>query len=106
MTTRTFTADDLTALDLDWASNAPGLIMDVADMGSGRWYRYEQVVFKHADQLWQVDRQRPLTEIQENDPWSGEDVVTATLVEPYEAIVIKYRPVVDLDIETAPAVQP
>lgn len=91
--TRRFAADELNDLELDWANATGDPVVHVADMGSGRWYRYEQVVFKHDGQLWQIDRQRPLTEIQENDPWNGEDVVTATLVEPYEVTVTKYRAV-------------
>lgn len=93
-TTRTFTADELNDLELDWLDTAGNTsVVHIEDIGHGRWYRYQRVVFTHDGQLWRIRRQQPLTEIQEKDPWNGDDTVTATLVEPYQETVTRYQPV-------------
>ena len=52
-----------------------------------------RAVFRHNDQLWAVEYLTPATEMQEVDTWNYQNPVTATLVEPYQVIVTKYRSV-------------
>jgi hypothetical protein len=91
MTTRTFTVDELEDLGVD--SGADDIVSnEVVD--TRRWYEIHEVVFPYEGQLWAVRYRAPLTEMQEGIEPFASDPVVATLVEPYEVSVTKYRPVI------------
>lgn len=92
MNTRTFTHDELEDLELNWSTGgAP--IVQCTPRHKRRWYTVMRIVFEHDGAFWQIDRMDPATEMQEGqDRWESDPVV-ATQVEPYEATVIRYRPV-------------
>lgn len=90
-TTREYTETQITKL-VETAE------IDRIDLGSGRWMRYQHVIFRDDDRLWQATYQQGLTEYQESE-WETcgphFNTVAAVEVEAYteQVTVTRYRPI-------------
>lgn len=87
--TRSFTVDELNELEV--TTHGDAVLLD-EEHDKRRWYTYRRVVFKAHGQLWSVCYREPASEIQEDIEPFDDDPVIATLMEPYEITVTKYRP--------------
>jgi len=73
--------------------------------GSGRWYAYHTLIFKHDNQLWGVDYASGLTEMQEIEPFEFTKP-SVYAVEPYEVTTTHYRKVeINESTQSIPSVQ-
>lgn len=60
---------------------------------AGRWTIGHEIVFRHDEKLYRSWYSVGATEYQDDPPWDGEEEVECPEVEPYEAVVTKYREV-------------
>jgi hypothetical protein len=95
--TRTFTRDQLDALDLPgaWADDAPE-ILHREQVDSRRWVSVHELIFRAPDdgKAYRVHYEQGLTESQDGtDPWNGDRAVEAVEVEQYDQTVKAWRPI-------------
>lgn len=96
--TRTFTRDELEALDLPdaWDNDDVKVISDEI-MENSRWSIHHELIFQlkgqPADEAWRVWYSVGATESQDEAPWQDETEVTATLVRLVERVVKVWKPV-------------
>jgi len=84
---RTFTREELEALDLPWGG------LHDEEVEKHRWYTLRTVVFEADGTFWSVDYADPATEMQEGmDPWFDEDTVTATEVHKVQRVTEQWVP--------------
>lgn len=89
--TRSFTADELEELGVPDELD-DGVLVDDLHVGHTRWHEVRRCLFYYEGGVWSVNYHRPATEMQDAERFPGGQAI-ATLMESYDEIVTKYRPV-------------
>lgn len=62
-------------------------------IGTTRWALQHAIIFHHEGKFWKTTYQVGATERQDESPWEYVPDVTCVEVEPFEKVVVDYRPV-------------
>ena len=87
----TFSADD--ARNIVYGEHEGTTVVRDVITGTSRWSTIHDLVFKYKEKLYQVRYHVGSTEYQDEVPFEYDKTVECTEVEPYEKLIVEYRPV-------------